>query len=54
MASYPANFSRTPASIRRMAPRLGQHSVEILQEAGLDEVVIEQMLAAGETREPEP
>ncbi len=54
MASYPANFSRTPASIRRMAPRLGQHSVEILQEAGLDEVTIEEMLAAGETREPEP
>ena len=37
MASYPANFSATPASIRRMAPRLGQHSVEVLREAGLSE-----------------
>jgi crotonobetainyl-CoA:carnitine CoA-transferase CaiB-like acyl-CoA transferase len=52
MASYPANFSKTPASIRRMAPRLGEHSVEILREAGLSEEQIEAMLAAGETREP--
>ena len=52
MASYPANFSATPASIRRMAPRLGQHSVEILREAGLEEETIQHMLDAGETREP--
>ncbi|MFN2167452.1 MAG: CaiB/BaiF CoA transferase family protein, partial [Anaerolineae bacterium] len=52
MASYPANFSATPASIRRMAPRLGQHSREVLQEAGLAEEAIEKMLAAGETAEP--
>jgi crotonobetainyl-CoA:carnitine CoA-transferase CaiB-like acyl-CoA transferase len=52
MASYPANFSATPASIRRMAPRLGQHSVEVLREAGISEEVIQTMLAAGETAEP--
>lgn len=52
MASYPANFSATPASIRRMAPRLGEHSVELLREAGIAEATIEQMLAAGETRTP--
>lgn len=52
MSSPPMNFSETPASIRRLAPRLGQHSVEILREAGFEEDVIEQMLAAGETREP--
>jgi crotonobetainyl-CoA:carnitine CoA-transferase CaiB-like acyl-CoA transferase len=52
MASYPANFSATPASIRRMAPRLGQHSVEVLREAGLGEDLINSMLAAGETAEP--
>lgn len=52
MASYPARFSETPASIRRMAPRLGQHSVEILREAGLSESTIQHMLAAGETCEP--
>ncbi len=52
MASYPVNFSATPASIRRMAPRLGEHSVELLREAGVAESTIEQMLAAGETRTP--
>lgn len=52
MASYPANFSATPASIRRMAPRLGEHSVEVLREAGLGHDEIEHMLAAGETRVP--
>jgi crotonobetainyl-CoA:carnitine CoA-transferase CaiB-like acyl-CoA transferase len=44
------NFSATPASIRRMAPRLGEHSVEILREAGLSETTIEEMLSAGETQ----
>ncbi len=52
MASYPANFSATPASVRRMAPRLGEHSVEVLREAGLAEDEIEHMLAAGQTRVP--
>ncbi len=50
MSSPPMNFSETPASIRSLAPRLGQHSVEILREAGLQEELIQQMLAAGETR----
>ena len=53
MASYPANFSRTPASIRQPAPRLGQHSLQVLREAGVGEETIEAMLAAGETRVPE-
>jgi crotonobetainyl-CoA:carnitine CoA-transferase CaiB-like acyl-CoA transferase len=52
MSSPPMNFSETPASIRRMAPRLGQHSVEILREAGLSDETIQEMIAAGETREP--
>ena len=53
MASYPANFSETPVSVRRMAPRLGEHSLEILREAGINEEHIQEMLAAGDTREPE-
>ena len=36
-----------------LAPRLGQHSVEVLREAGLAEDEIERMLAAGETPSPE-
>lgn len=49
-SSPPMKFSATPASIRRMAPRLGEHSVEILLEAGLPQATIDAMLAAGETR----
>jgi crotonobetainyl-CoA:carnitine CoA-transferase CaiB-like acyl-CoA transferase len=51
MSSPPMNFSETPASIRRLAPRLGEQSVEILREAGLAEEIIQEMLAAGDTRQ---
>jgi crotonobetainyl-CoA:carnitine CoA-transferase CaiB-like acyl-CoA transferase len=46
----PMNFSITPASIRRMAPRLGEHSIEVLREAGISQETIEAMLSAGETQ----
>ena len=36
--SPPWHFSRTPASIDRHAPRLGEHSDEVLRELGLDEL----------------
>ncbi|MEM1412740.1 MAG: CoA transferase [Pseudomonadota bacterium] len=52
MASYPASFSATPATVRRAAPRLGEHSIELLREAGLEDSQIDAMLAAGETRVP--
>ena len=52
MSSPPMNFGRTPASIRAMAPRLGEHSQEILREAGLDQATIDSMLAAGEAVMP--
>jgi len=40
-------FARTPASIRRPAPRLGQHTEEILKEAGLDMAEIGRLLDTG-------
>jgi crotonobetainyl-CoA:carnitine CoA-transferase CaiB-like acyl-CoA transferase len=52
MTAPPINLSQTPASIRRLAPRLGEHSEEILREAGFDQEMIEAMLAAGETLTP--
>ncbi len=35
MPGIATRFSETPGAIRRMAPRLGEHSAEILREAGL-------------------
>jgi crotonobetainyl-CoA:carnitine CoA-transferase CaiB-like acyl-CoA transferase len=34
MVGFPWDFSQTPASIRREAPELGQHTEEILLEMG--------------------
>lgn len=45
----PVQFSRTPASIDRLQPKLGEHSAEILREAGLDDDAIEKMRASGAT-----
>ncbi len=42
-----AAFSATPAAIRRPPPLLGEHSEEILREAGLDGAQIARLLAEG-------
>ncbi len=47
--AFPINFSETPAGIQRHQPRLGEHSVEILKEGGLDQATIDAMLAEGTT-----
>jgi crotonobetainyl-CoA:carnitine CoA-transferase CaiB-like acyl-CoA transferase len=44
-------FSRTPAEIRTLPPVLGEHSIEVLREAGLDDARIEAMLAEGAARD---
>jgi crotonobetainyl-CoA:carnitine CoA-transferase CaiB-like acyl-CoA transferase len=48
----PTTYSRTPGEIRRHQPRLGEHSVEILKEAGMSDEEIRAMLAAGATAQP--
>ena len=43
----PAKFSRTPASVGRPAPRLGEDSREVLREAGLSEREIDALVGSG-------
>jgi crotonobetainyl-CoA:carnitine CoA-transferase CaiB-like acyl-CoA transferase len=47
LPSFPVNFSATPASIRDPAPRLGEHTVEVLRQAGLDEQAIAALTESG-------
>jgi len=49
MTRFPVNFSATPAEVRRHAPQLGEHSVEILREVGLDQADIDALIASGAT-----
>ncbi|MFN0163653.1 MAG: CoA transferase, partial [Burkholderiales bacterium] len=43
----PVRFARTPTVLDRHAPRLGEHSVEVLREAGVDAAQIESLRLAG-------
>jgi len=44
-------FSRTKPEIRRLQPRLGEHSIEVLEEAGFSKAEIDAMVASGATRD---
>jgi len=47
MPDIPMRFSDSPADIRRLQPRFGEHGREILLEAGLQPAEIDAALAAG-------
>ncbi|CAG0938029.1 itaconate CoA-transferase [Gammaproteobacteria bacterium] len=49
MTRFPYTFSETPADVRRLQPRLGEHSVEVLREAGCSQADIDAMLESGAT-----
>ena len=50
MARSPYNFDKTPTDIRRTPPRLGEHSEEILSEAGYSKGDIAEMFETGVTK----
>ena len=52
MPDPPVTFYRTPSTIRALPPRLGQHSREILSEAGFSDADIDAMVSSGATSEP--
>ena len=45
----PSTWSESQPNVRRHAPQLGEHSVEVLREAGLSEDQIEALIARGVT-----
>jgi crotonobetainyl-CoA:carnitine CoA-transferase CaiB-like acyl-CoA transferase len=47
MPGIAATYGRTPGEIRRLPPRLGEHSVEILREAGFAPAEIDALIASG-------
>jgi crotonobetainyl-CoA:carnitine CoA-transferase CaiB-like acyl-CoA transferase len=50
VAGIPSTWSATPLSIRRPAPRLGEHTREVLEEAGLSAKSAELLIARGIAR----
>ena len=50
LPGLPATYGKTPGAIRRLPPRLGEHSAEVLREIGLGEDEVAALLASGATR----
>jgi crotonobetainyl-CoA:carnitine CoA-transferase CaiB-like acyl-CoA transferase len=51
VADNPIGFSKSPGGIRNLAPRMGEHSAEILREAGYSDDEIAQFVKDGVTQD---
>jgi crotonobetainyl-CoA:carnitine CoA-transferase CaiB-like acyl-CoA transferase len=51
MPGFPIRFSKTPAAVGRGAPQIGEHSCEVLAEAGFGKAAIARLIAAGAVRQ---
>ena len=49
----PEQFSETPPTIRRPAPRIGEHGREVLTEAGYDDDALDELVSSGVLSTPE-
>lgn len=48
---FPIRFSKTPSTVERGAPLVGEHSRELLREAGLDDAAVEALIESGVVRQ---
>jgi len=52
LLGMPVKFSRTPGDATRPAPALGEHTSDVLREAGIDGEELEQLLDSGAAAGP--
>jgi crotonobetainyl-CoA:carnitine CoA-transferase CaiB-like acyl-CoA transferase len=51
MPGFPIKFSKTPSEVRRGAPQVGEHSREVLLEAGFSGEAIDALISSGSVRQ---
>ena len=52
VVSPPVQFSKTTLEIRTPSPTLGQHTIEVLREAGIPDGTIESLASEGKIKKP--